>query len=299
MGDALEGDLPLRLERHLLRNSRLPPATAIVDPGLRNVKTIGGGNAHRFVGQRHRDGDLAVVLLTEHAAVLARHSDRVPPFLRNSCVVHYPGRHCAMTLHLLQHVVTRYPQDRLVIPRSIGNEVMQRLMAGPNVPRVDTGGHRLDALSLSGQTEAHQIRTQRLAAVRVPEHGGHALQVVLESAFGAADSLHHEQYRRCCDGLLRSFYDTVVLAPYDYPSGLGPSPERWCRSRGRPTPGTSSSRSTRTLVVPRPSSRARWSGPPSPEPSGEPVQPVLHEGPVSCVLALLPLVRVLPLGPAR
>src|SRR5216683_7145894 len=84
-------------------------------------------------------------------------------------------------------------------------------MAGPNVPRVDTGGHRLDALSLSGQTEAHQIRTQRLAAVRVPEHGGHALQVVLESAFGAADSLHHEQYRRCCDGLLRSFYDTVVL----------------------------------------------------------------------------------------
>src|SRR5258708_416805 len=172
MGDALEGDLPLRLERHLLRNSRLPPATAIVDPGLRNVETISGGNAHSLLGQRHRDGDLAVVLLTEHAAVLARHSDRVPPFLRNSCVVPYPGRHCAMTLHLLQYVVTRYPQDRLVIPRSIGNEVMQRLMAGPNVPRVDTGGHRLRALSLPRPTGAPPIRTQRLAAGPVPQHRG-------------------------------------------------------------------------------------------------------------------------------
>src|SRR5206468_7638334 len=129
-------------------------------------------------GQRHRDRDLAIVLLAEHATVLTRHPDRVPPLLGNPGVVHDPGRHCAVTLHLLQYVVTRYPQDRLVIPRSIGNEVMQRLMAGPHVPRVDTGRHRLNALSLPRQTEAHQIRTQRLAPIRVPEHRSDALQVL-------------------------------------------------------------------------------------------------------------------------
>src|SRR5713101_5933563 len=211
-GDLVECYLPLRLERHLLRNRRLSPTPTIAGPHLRKVQTIGRRNAHRLVRHGDRNCNLAVVLLAEHTTVLARHPDRVTSLLRDPRIVRDPGGHRAVTLHLLQHVLPCHLQDRFLVPRSVGNKVMQGLMTRPHVPRVDSGGHRLNALPLSGQTQADQIPAQRPSPILVPEHGGNPLQVILEPRLRTADSLHHEQYRRPRNGLLRSFYDTVVLA---------------------------------------------------------------------------------------
>src|SRR5712691_1733391 len=104
-GDLVECYLPLRLEHHLLRNRRLSPPPTIAGPHLRKVQTIGSGNAYRLVGHGDRNCNLAVVLLAEHATVLARHPDRVTSLLRDPRVVHDPGGHRAVTLHLLQHVL--------------------------------------------------------------------------------------------------------------------------------------------------------------------------------------------------
>src|SRR5712691_1807674 len=194
-GDLVKCYLPLRLEHHLLRNRRLSPPPTIAGPHLRKVQTIGSGNAYRLVGHGDRNCNLAVVLLAEHTTVLARHPDRVT-FLR------------------LQHMLPCHLQDRFLVPRSVGNKVMQGLMARLHVPRINPGGHWLDALPLSGQTQADQIPAQRLSPILVPEHGSNPLQVILEPRLRTADSLHHEQYRRLHNGLPRSFYDTVVLDPY-------------------------------------------------------------------------------------
>src|SRR5262249_40992194 len=44
----------------------------------------GDGHAGLLVGQRDAHGHLAVLLFAEHAAVLARHADRVPSLFRGS-----------------------------------------------------------------------------------------------------------------------------------------------------------------------------------------------------------------------
>jgi hypothetical protein len=88
---------------------------------------------------------------------------------------------------------------------------MQGLMARPHVPRINPGGHWLDALPLSRQTQADQIPAQRLSPILVPEHGSNPSHEILEPRLRTADSLHHEQYRRWRNGPLRSFYDTVAL----------------------------------------------------------------------------------------
>ena len=161
-GDLLQRNLPLRLERYLLGNRGLLPTPTIVDPDFRKIETIRGGDAHRFIGHRHRDRDLAIVLLAERTTVLPHHTDRVLALLRDACVVHDPSRHRAVPLHLLQDVVAGHPQDRFVVPGRIGHEVVHGLMPRAHMPRIHTSGHRLDALALAGQAQAHEIPSQRL-----------------------------------------------------------------------------------------------------------------------------------------
>src|SRR5260370_15738205 len=149
LGDLVECYLPLRLERHLFWNRRLPPPPTIAGPRLRKVQAIGSGNAHRLVGHGDRNRDLAVVLLSQNPTVLSRHPDRVTSLLRNPRVVYDPRGHRALTLHLLQHVLPRHPQDLFILPRRIGAKVMQGLIPSPHVARIDAGRHRLPTLIVS------------------------------------------------------------------------------------------------------------------------------------------------------
>src|SRR3954454_18791741 len=68
-----------------------PPWCGGPDPLLRQVKIEGNRQAAPVIGQGQRHGDLAVILLAQLAAVLARHADRVGSFLGKAGVVEDPG----------------------------------------------------------------------------------------------------------------------------------------------------------------------------------------------------------------
>src|SRR3954466_15796018 len=75
--ELIERNLGLGLEGDLLRHTRLLAPGWIISPLLRQVEAIGDGQAGRAIGARERHRHLAVVLLAELAAILARHPDRV------------------------------------------------------------------------------------------------------------------------------------------------------------------------------------------------------------------------------
>src|SRR5207249_6917990 len=127
-GNLVKRYLPLRLECHWLGDRGLLSTPTILGPRLRKIEAIGRGDAHRLIGHRHRDRDLAIVLLAEHTTVLAHHTDRVSSLLRDPSVVYDPSGHRAMPLHLLQDVVAGHAQDRFIVPWRVGHEVVQRLM---------------------------------------------------------------------------------------------------------------------------------------------------------------------------
>src|SRR3954470_20684080 len=76
--ELIERDLRLGLEGDLLRHTRLLAPGWIINPLLRQIETIGDGQAGRAIGERERHGHLAIVLFAELAAGLTRDPDRVP-----------------------------------------------------------------------------------------------------------------------------------------------------------------------------------------------------------------------------
>jgi len=72
--------------------------------------------------------------------------------------------------HRLEHPVPSDPQHGRLIPRGVGHEVMHRLMACADMPRIDACRHRLNALALPGQAQPGEIGAGRLPSVGVPEH---------------------------------------------------------------------------------------------------------------------------------
>lgn len=99
-------------------------------------------------GQRQRDGDLAVVLLADLTAVLARHTDRVAAFLGHSGVIDDPEPERATLQQGRQHQILDRVQNGTIIPGGLGDEMMQGLVGGADPAGFDTRGHRLDALAL-------------------------------------------------------------------------------------------------------------------------------------------------------
>src|SRR5207245_9657324 len=63
------------------------------------------------------------------------------------------------------------------VPGRIGNEVVHRLVARADMPRIDARRHGLDALALPGQAQAGDVRAQRLMAIPVAEGGGETLHI--------------------------------------------------------------------------------------------------------------------------
>jgi hypothetical protein len=143
------------------------------------------------MGDRHAHRHLTVLLLAEHPAVLARDADGVAPFLRDSGVVDDPRRHRAMALQGREHRLPGHAQHGPVVPAGVRNEVMHRLMAGPDMARIDPRGHRLDALPLPRQTQPGNVVPQRTMPILVTQGGGETLNVCTEPLGAGARVIGH------------------------------------------------------------------------------------------------------------
>jgi hypothetical protein len=86
---------------------------------------------------------LAVVLLAEHPAVLASDTDWMAAFLRETGVVDDPPAALA-EVHLGHYPLAHATQHLGVRPLRLGHEVVQRLVPGTHVHRIDSRDHGLN-----------------------------------------------------------------------------------------------------------------------------------------------------------
>jgi hypothetical protein len=86
---------------------------------------------------------LAIILLAQLAAVLARHADRVGSFLGKAGVVEDPGGDRAMPGQCGQHLLAHRREHSRIIPPGLGDEVMQGLVGCLDMPRIEAGGSML------------------------------------------------------------------------------------------------------------------------------------------------------------
>jgi hypothetical protein len=151
---------------------------------------------------------LAVFLLAEDPAVLTGDPDRVASLLRDAGIVHDPRGHGTVALQRFDHPVARDAEHGGGVPGGVRDEVVHRLVARPHVTGVHAGGHRLDALARSGQTEPRQVRTQRLSTIPVAEGTTQTLEIGAKAAvrggrrMGHASSVPHHP-GRCLDFMTR------------------------------------------------------------------------------------------------
>ena len=167
------------------RSSGTPAGAAaapILRPALRQVQPIGDRETDRVVRQRHAHRHLAVVLFAQGAAVLAGHPDRVPALLGIRRCRRRSTRPPGRAGHRRQHPVSGDAQDGRLVPGGIGDEVLHRLVPRADMPRIDPGGHRLDALPLARQAQPGEVGAHRLVAIGVSQGHGQPLDVLTEPA---------------------------------------------------------------------------------------------------------------------
>lgn len=88
-----------------------------------------------------------------------------------------------MTIHLRQDQIPGDAELRRIAPGRVADQVMHRLVAGPDAPRVDPRRHGLDALAVSRQTETGEVDAQRLTPIRMSEGTRQPVEVLTESSF--------------------------------------------------------------------------------------------------------------------
>ncbi len=96
---------------------------------------------------RQAHSDLAVVLLAKLTTILPGDPDGMPALLRYARVINNPGSDLAAALHHRQGLISHPPEQSLVRPWSLANEVQQKLVLGRHPPRLGHRRHRLHALA--------------------------------------------------------------------------------------------------------------------------------------------------------
>jgi hypothetical protein len=100
-----------------------------------------------MVRDRQRNGDLAIVLLAELAAILPRHSNRVLAFLRKACVIDDKGFDRAVPFEDWKRQLPNLAQYSRIGPGRVGHEMQKRLMLRRHPRRRRDRGQRLYALA--------------------------------------------------------------------------------------------------------------------------------------------------------
>src|SRR5262249_1053015 len=134
---------------------------------------------------------LAVLLFAEHAAVLARHADRVPSLFRGPRIVDDPGGHRPVAFQGRQHRLPGDAQDGPIVPGGVRDEGMPRLMPGGDVPRIDPRRHGFDALSVAWQTQPGDIVPERTMAVLVAKGAAEPLNIRVKPLAAGSRGVGH------------------------------------------------------------------------------------------------------------
>jgi hypothetical protein len=149
--DLGEGDAPFLARRDRVGNAG-GPTIRIGQPLGRQIQIDRQGPRPAGVDQDTRDRHLTVADLAQRAAVLALDTDRVPAWLRQSRVV--DRQHAAADRDLR----TQLRPYAAGLPRRIGHEVLERLIAA-RITQVPV--HGLHRLSLAVVEQAFDVLTGR------------------------------------------------------------------------------------------------------------------------------------------
>src|SRR3990172_3665346 len=176
--DLLQGNLPLGPKANLGWNPcRLSPLS-IPRPYLGQVQTISARHTHGGIDQRKRHRDLTIVLLAQRSTVLPSYPNGVSALLRNARIIDYPRPHSSVPFQLAKDIVPGNTHHLPLLPRRVGRKVVHRLMACPNVARIDLGCHWLYALSLPRKQKAPQVRSKRFPSIRMSHRPGELVQII-------------------------------------------------------------------------------------------------------------------------
>ena len=129
--------------------------------------------------ETHRDP--AIFLLTHLPAVLTCHPDRMPAFLGKAGIINDPRYDRSVLLHRWQDLLAHIIQQCLVTPGRLGHQMVQGLPRGLHIVRPESRGHRLDALSLTGQQQPFAVVLQRRVSIFVSRGGRQALYICRET----------------------------------------------------------------------------------------------------------------------
>ncbi len=206
-GQQCRGDLRLRLERDLGRNTRLLATRGVGGPLLRQVQLVVQQNAARRSRPKEKHAYLAVLLLPEASAPLALHAHALCSTLDEARPVdhaHRAERRSGCRAHELfvKHRLD-FPLHVLSLPGRGREEALpgqrDRLLDLRLVRRsaAEHQSHRLDALAPGAQQQAPQIPQGMLPGLPSPE------------AVGKTTVQVHQPYR-CCAQFDR-IHDKVLL----------------------------------------------------------------------------------------
>ena len=188
--------LRLGLKCDVVGNARLGAARGIVGPALGQIQLEVDGDVLLRRRDRQADADLAVRDLAGRAGVLALHADRVLALLEKAGVVDDPGPRHGRAAHRFERVARGGQPHRVVVPRRVGDELLQALMRCIHVrdARARARRDRLHALALASADQPERVAREVGASLRRPEDLAEVIQVVVQSLLGGAIDLDvHER----------------------------------------------------------------------------------------------------------
>jgi hypothetical protein len=153
--DLFGGDERFGAEHDIVWHTGLAAPFGVLAPGFRQVEFVGDGEAGGYRADGEANGDLAVALFADLAAVLPGDANGVFAFLGEARIVEDPGGDGRAGGHLGQNVVADGSEEKLVVPWRYGDDVVKGLMSAPDAVRrkwigIETGGHGFHAFALSG-----------------------------------------------------------------------------------------------------------------------------------------------------
>src|SRR3954466_5669265 len=181
--DLIERNLGLGLEGDRLGHTGLLAPGWIVSPLLRQIEAIGDRQAGRAIGKRERHSYLAIVLLAELTAILARHPHRVPALLGEAGIIDDPGLDGPGALDPRQDQVAHLGEHGRIGPRRLSHEMQQRLVLGGDPGRSCHRGHRFYALARGRHEQARAVVAQRCGPIGVADGTGQRLDIDAKPRF--------------------------------------------------------------------------------------------------------------------
>jgi hypothetical protein len=135
--DLADRNMLLGLEGDLLGDACFFALLRVVRPTLGQIEAVRDGKTRGLVCHGEGDGNLAILLFSEHPTPLLGDVDGVPPLLRVARVIDDPCPIRVEVLDARQRLVSCRCQQDTVAPRRRRDQMVHRLMSRPNLVNPD------------------------------------------------------------------------------------------------------------------------------------------------------------------